>query len=309
MQPELSLRPAQLRLVAEIAEHGQLQLAAAEIAVTQPAASRMLSEIERVVGTALFLRHPKGMEPTAVGHAVAKRARAMLREMRDLGHEVQILRAGRGGSVHVGAVTGPAVGYLVPAIQSIKANAPEADITVDVAPSRQLLRDLASGRLDFALARFLPDFDSRDFDVEPVRDEKVSLLVRCDHPLSSALSVALADLAGFEWVMQESGAPIREAMNNAFGSSGLRAPGNIVNSSSLLLMIAYLSRTEAIAPVSEEVVQLLVGEPVNAGFTTLSLDQQIRVSPYFLLSLRDRPLSPLAQRLKDVVLLESRGPR
>lgn len=309
MQAELSLKPAQLRLVAEIAEHGQLQLAAAEIAVTQPAASRMLAQIERAVGAALFLRHPKGMEPTAVGLAVAKRARAMLREMRDLGHEVAILRAGRGGSVHVGAVTGPAVGYLVPAIQSIKANASGADITVDVAPSRQLLRDLASGRLDFALARFLPEFDSRDFDVEPVRDEKVSLLVRRDHPLRATPSVALSALAGYEWVMQESGAPIREAMNNAFGSAGLSAPGNIVNSSSLLLMIAYLSRTDAIAPVSEEVVQLLVSAPVSAGFVTLRLDRPIRVSPYFLLSLRDRPLSPLAQRLKDVVLQESRAAR
>lgn len=309
MLADLTLKPTQLRLVAEIAEHGQLQLAAAEVAITQPAASRMLSEIERMVGTALFLRHPKGMEPTAVGLAVAKRARTMLREMRDLGHEVAILRAGRGGSVHVGAVTGPAVGYLVPAIQSIKANAPGADITVDVAPSRQLLRDLASGRLDFALARFLPEFDSRDFDVEPVRDEKVSLLVRRDHPLRSAPSVALSALAGNEWVMQESGAPIREAMNNAFGSAGLSPPGNIVNSSSLLLMIAYLSRTDAIAPVSEEVVQLLVNAPVSAGFATLRLDRSIRVSPYFLLSLRNRPLSPLAQRLKDVVLRESRAAR
>ncbi|WP_347311239.1 LysR family transcriptional regulator [Defluviimonas sp. SAOS-178_SWC] len=309
MQPELTLKPTQLRLVTEIAEHGQLQLAANEIKVTQPAASRMLSEIERAVGAALFVRHPKGMEPTAVGHAVAKRARAMLRELHDLGHEVAILRAGRGGSVHVGAVTGPAVGYLVPAIQSIKANAPEAEITVDVAPSRQLLRDLAAGRLDFALARFLPDIESRDFDVEPMRDEKVSLLVRRDHPLSSVASVSLADLASYEWVMQERGAPIREAMNNAFGLAGLRAPGNIVNSSSLLLMIAYLTRTDAIAPVSEEVVQLLVGEPVSAGFTTLSLDQTIRVSPYFFLSLRDRPLSPLGLHLKDAVLLESRGGR
>lgn len=64
-----------------------------------------------------------------------------------------------------------------------------------------------------------------------------------------------------------------------------------------------------IAPVSERVVQLLVSGRVNAGFATRRVDRPIRASPHFLLSLRDRPQSPLAQRLKDVVPLDSRATR
>ncbi|MFZ0099530.1 MAG: LysR family transcriptional regulator, partial [Gemmobacter sp.] len=117
---QLNLKPAQLRLIVEVAESGQLQMAAAATSMTQPAASRMLAEIERAVGAPLFLRQPKGMELTEIGAVMVRRARAMLREMRSMAAEVQALREGQGGAVRVGAVTGPAVGYLVHAIRAIK---------------------------------------------------------------------------------------------------------------------------------------------------------------------------------------------
>lgn len=302
---QLSLKPAQLRLIVEIAQSGQLQLAAAAASMTQPAASRMLAEIERAAGAPLFLRQPKGMEPTEIGAVMVRRARAMLREMRSMATEVQALREGHGGAVRVGAVTGPAVGYIVPAIREIKREAPDAEITVDVLPSRDLLRQLTAGEMDFALARVLPEFDSRDFDIHPMRDEKVAMLVRAGHPLARAARVTFTELTDYEWIMQERGAPIREATLDAFGAVGLAEPKNIVNSPSLLLMIAYLSKSDAIAGMSEEVAQLLTQPPVGAGFAVLTLPREVRVSSYYMLSLKRRPLSPVAARLRELVIAHS----
>lgn len=304
-QIQLSLKPAQLRLIVEIAQSGQLQLAAAAASVTQPAASRMLAEIERAAGAPLFLRQPKGMEPTEIGAVMVRRARAMLREMRSMTDEVQALRDGHGGAVRVGAVTGPAVGYIVPAIREIKREAPDAEITVDVLPSRDLLRQLTAGEMDFALARVLPEFDSRDFNIHPMRDEKVAMLVRAGHPLARSPRVTFTELTDYEWIMQERGAPIREATLEAFGAVGLAEPKNIVNSPSLLLMIAYLSKSDAIAGMSEEVAQLLTQPPVGAGFAVLTLPREVRVSPYYMLSLKRRPLSPVAARLRELVIAHS----
>ena len=72
-----------------------LGIAADEMAMTQPAASRMLSEIEQTIGTRLFIRHAKGMEPTLVGQAVARRAHNLLVELRDLAREVGELKRRR----------------------------------------------------------------------------------------------------------------------------------------------------------------------------------------------------------------------
>ncbi|MDQ7261100.1 LysR family transcriptional regulator [Paracoccus sp. PS-1] len=304
----LMLKPAQLRLLQQIAETGQLQLAAERVGMTQPAASRMLAEIENQVGAQLFLRQPKGMEPTEIGRAVLRRARVILREMVSMASDVQALREGFGGTLRVGAVTGPAVSYLVSAIREIKEGAPDADITVDVMPSRELLQHLAAGEMDFVLARILPEFDSRDFNILPMRDEKVAFLVRASHPLSRSASVTLTELAGQEWIMQSRGAPIREAALAAFANVGLAEPRNIVNSPSLLLTIAYLAQGDAVAPMSEEVAELLIRPPVGAGFAMLPVPHEIRVSPYYLLDLKRRPLSPLAMRLREKLVALSKSP-
>ncbi len=303
----LLLKPAQLRLIQQIAEHGQLQLAAETIGMTQPAASRMLAEAECLIGAQLFIRQPKGMEPTEIGHAVLRRTNAILHEMFSLAADVSALRSGAGGAVRVGAVTGPAVSYLVSAIREIKRDTPGADITVDIMPSRELLGYLAAGEMDLVLARILPEFDSHDFNILPMQDEKVRFLVRAGHPLSGAASVTMPELAGQEWIMQQRGAPIREAALAAFADVGLTEPQNIVSSPSLLLTIAYLAQSDAVAPMSREVAELLVRPPVAAGFAILPVAQDIRVSPYYLLDLKRRPLSPLATRLRDRLAALSGG--
>lgn len=299
---EPGLKPAQMRLILSVARHGQLQRAAEELALTQPAASRMLTEVERTLRVPLFHRHAKGMTPTEAGALVFRRARAALYEIGAITTELDDLKVGRAGSVRVGSVTGPAVGVLVPAIRTVKREAPGAAITVDVAPSRQLIADLVDGRLDFALARILPEHDSRLFDAKPMQDERVALLVRAGHPLARAGRVTLTELHDFEWVMQERGAPIREAMLEAFAGVGLGEPRDSVNSSSLVFTIGYLARSDAIAPVSREVAELLHGTQPAPRMAELRLQRSLRVSPYFLLTLRARPLSPLAERLRDAVL-------
>ncbi|MFT3834155.1 MAG: LysR family transcriptional regulator [Micropruina sp.] len=119
------LKLSHLRLVAAIAEHGQIQMAAQALTLTQPAASRALAEIEKLVGAPLFERHPRGMTPTTLGAIFVRRAHAMLMEMQDLSHELQAEREGRSGLVQIGAVTGPAVACLVPAARKLKADNPK----------------------------------------------------------------------------------------------------------------------------------------------------------------------------------------
>ncbi|MBM3606435.1 MAG: LysR family transcriptional regulator [Alphaproteobacteria bacterium] len=303
----LMLRPAQLRLIQEIAEAGQLQQAALSCGLTQPAASRMLAEIERQLGAALFLRQPKGMAPTEIGANVLRRAGVILHEMQAMASDVRSLSAGLAGAVHVGAVTGPAVDYLVSAIREVKQLAPRADVTVDVMPSRELLNQLIAGEMDFVLARILPEFDGREFLIQPMRDEKVSFCVRAGHPLNHGHPVALEDLRDQEWIMQQRGAPIREATLDAFAAEGAAEPQNVVNSPSLLFTISYLAQSDAVAPLSDEVVQLLMRPPVSASFARLKVSRQISVPPYYLLSLKRRPPSPLAQRLREMVIEKARA--
>lgn len=295
------LKINQLRLICAIAEHGQLGLAANEIAITQPAASRMLSEIESTMQAKLFERLPKGMELTLIGHRVAQRAHNMLVELRDMSRDVDEMQRGDRGIVSVGAVTGAAVGFVIPAIRQLKATSPKTEINVNVDTSDILVQDLIVGKNDFVLARLLSQFDTNDFEIYPAKSEQVKLIVREDHPMANAKQVSLKDLTAYEWVIQSQRAPMSEAVNNAFLNAGLRPPESITNTTSLLVMMSILISSSAIAPLASEVAELLV-KKLDARLKVLKLQEPVEMSPYFLLQIKGRQLSPAAERLRALVI-------
>ena len=296
------LKAPHLRLILKIAETGQLQIAASTLAMSQPAASRILAEIEAGTGSPLFVRHPKGMEPTPVGEAFVKHARAILAEFQNLESEVEGISLGNAGEVRVGSVTGPAVGCLVPAILEIKEKAPGIELTVEVGPSAALVRGLGEGRFDFVIGRLPPDQDSRAYRVLPARLEVVSLVVRKSHPLAGRRQVPLADVFDYDCVIQERGTPIRQAVENAFHAAGLSMPPRITNTSSLLVMLAMVERSDAIATLSEEVAGLLTRDSIGARLVPLDLAQTITVSPYFIIQNRMQQLTRAASRVLEEIL-------
>ncbi|QPM90843.1 LysR family transcriptional regulator [Pseudooceanicola algae] len=296
------LKPIHLRLVTEIARQQKLQLAAAELAISQPAASRMLAEIEQEAGAPLFIRHPRWMEPTAVGTVFLRHIRVILAELDSLQTEVENLNIGQSGEVRVGAVTGPAMGYLMPAIRRIKEQSPDVEATIEVGPSTQLVRGLKEGRFDFIIARLAATEEHGEFHVYPARSENVALMVRSAHPLAGRRALSLEDVARYEWVVQERGSPIRQAVEDAFLQIGRPVPRNVNNSSSLLVVLALLSRSDVISPQSEEVAEILTHESLGAKLAVLDLDLEIRVSPYFVLHNRGQQLPRIADRVLQEVL-------
>ncbi len=293
------LKPSHLRLIRAINDCGKLQLAADAVGMSQPAASRLLSDIETDAGGALFDRLPRGMVPTAAGAAFVRRARVILAEVDALDSEVEQLRTGLAGTVRVGAVTGPAVGALVPALTMMRQKAPEIQPTVEVAPSVTLIRGLEEGRFDFVLARLGSDNDTRSFHAYPGRTEEVSLVVRSAHPLAGQI-VSLSDILPFEFVIQEPGSPIRTALENSFLEHRLPTPSKVTNSSSLLIALSYIAGTDAIAPQTREVAQLLTR--TNSRLSIIGIKEDIIVSSFLVLHHRHHPLSPLAKNLLDEVL-------
>lgn len=295
------------RLILAIRESGQLALAAEQLSMTQPAASRMLAGIERAIGAPVFVRHPKGMTPTPVGEILARNALGLINSLDQTLSEVQAVGLGRAGTARVGAVTGSAVAFVVPAIQQLKKSAAKADIHVDVAPSDVLIAGLLRGEYDFVLSRIPPGTDARQFAVRRGRVEVIRFLVRENHPLSGRGALKLGDLAGFEWVIQAPHTPMRQAVEEAFVGQGIPLPDEIVNTTSLLVMIAYLSSSDAIGPISLEVADLLGRRGIGSGLTALELEEPIIVNPYHLVSRKNQIISPLALKLRDLVIAAMSG--
>lgn len=290
-----------LRLINAINELGQLSAAAERLSITQPAASRMLADVEAMVEQPLFFRDAKGMTPTPIGEVLIRHTAYLLRSLTATANEVDAFSAGKTGSVRVGSVTGAAVAYVVTSVQKLKHDASGADINISVAPSETLIQGLLNGEFDFVLSRVPPTHDRRQFDFMHGRSETVHFLVRPEHPLLSVKNKRLEHLRNFSWVIQGPGTPMREAVEQAFIERTIPLPDEIVNTTSLLVMIAYLQTSDAISPVSSEVADLLLSSKAG-GMAIIRFSDPITIEPYHLIQKKDQLVSPLASRLRDLVI-------
>src|SRR3982751_6362573 len=101
------LKPRQLLLLVALDDEGSIHRAAHVLNMTQPAASKLLKDLEDVLEVALFERMPRGMRPTWFGETMIRHARVALTSLDHAHDELIALKAGSFGQVSVGAITSP----------------------------------------------------------------------------------------------------------------------------------------------------------------------------------------------------------
>ncbi|WP_295072346.1 LysR family transcriptional regulator [Tabrizicola sp.] len=293
------LKPVQLRLLAELSQVGALGVAAARIGVAQPAASRLLAEMEELLGLPLHERQGRGLRLTEVGLALARRAARIEIELADAARELAEAATGRAGVVRVGAVTGPALSLVMPVLIALQRELPEFRAEVTVATSLNLCEQLRDGRLDFALARLSPgetQLEARVLAVEPL-----SLVVRRGHPLLVRPILSLDDLMSYDWVMGDDETLLTQTVVSRLTELGLPQPKRRISTSSFLFTLALLNQTDAIAPLATPVVDSFAGNP-SVPFVSLPIDLGLAVAPFSLVTRAGAQMTPSAQRLIEAVL-------
>ena len=296
------LKISHLRLLAALAETGQIGQAAAQIGVTQPAASRLLAEVERIVGSPVHLRSGRGITLTAVGVALATRAQRVQMELRDAAREMAEIAAGGAGHVRIGAVTGPALDRVLPTLRTVRLAQPQVTAEVIVATSDILCQQLLSGRIDFAIGR-LPEGPERHLlQIIPIAAEPVSLVVRRGHPLDRGRPIEKMDLLTYDWVMPGPESILCRAVLARLSEHGMSHPPQRLATASFLLTLALLQQSNAIAPLARAVADTFAGSP-EAAYIQLPIDLGIEVPPFGLMTRRNMVLTPVAQRLVELILV------
>ena len=296
------LKMTHFRLFAVLAQTGQISAAAATLAISQPAASRLAAEAERITGVTLYERTSHGIMLTAPGRAFANRARRLLREVDDAERELGEILQGNAGTVHIGSVTGPAFEHVLPAIRQACVHLPRVKVNVEVSTSDVLNAGLVEGNLDFILARLPAGRDPRQFEARFIGPEPVSLIVRREHPLLRRPEAAMQRLMEFDWVLPPEGALLRTTVENALLARGMPLPAKMLSTSSFLLTIVTVNQTNAIAPVAASVALFFASQSgMGSAIRELSVDLSLEVPPYALITMADRELTPAAKAMYGLI--------
>jgi DNA-binding transcriptional LysR family regulator len=293
------LKLSHLRLMAALAETEQLTQAAASIGISQPAASRLVTEIERIIGTPVHERTGRGIGLTTTGRALALRAQRVRLELDDAARDLAEVAAGGVGHVRIGTVTGAALDRVLPALQHERSNHPSVTVEVVVAASDALCNQLLSGQLDFALGR-LPQEQAQMLSYRVMEAEPLALITRRDHPLLSGGLTPEAVLA-HDWLMPGPDSLMTRTVLARLQALGLPPPRLRVSTTSFMLTLALLQTSNDVATVARATARELASGP-NAALAILPLDLGITVEPYGMILRQGVSLTPAAQRLADRVM-------
>ncbi len=145
----LSLK--QFRYFEALARLGHFGRAAEVCAISQPALSMQIKEMEAALGTALFERGPRQVRLTHFGEAFALRVREILRSVDELSDLARAAQEGLVGRLRIGVI--PTVApYLLPSLMATLARQYAGlEIHVRETVTPRLMQELAEGRLDTAI--------------------------------------------------------------------------------------------------------------------------------------------------------------
>lgn len=289
-----NLKLRHLQLLVALDEFRHLGRCAEFLSVSQPAVSRMLAEVESMLGLALFDRSTRGTEPTAAGLPVLRFARGVLAQYERTRDEIAAAASGAVGRVRVGAMP-VAIPVLLPrATDSLKALSARATVLVEEGDLTRLLPKLRLGELDFLVSRLEPGYAAPDLETEALYADPMRAVVAPDHPLARKRRPGWADLAAMPCVVPPPWASLRVKLEQQCFRHGLQPSADLVESSSYLTTLAFLGQRAAAGFLAESVARHFA----EAGLChVLALDLALDVPPVGLIALRGARLGPAATQL------------
>ncbi|RJG11010.1 pca operon transcription factor PcaQ [Pseudomonas cavernicola] len=244
----------------EVARQGSLARAADKLAVSQPAISKTLKELEQLLAASLFERSKSGVSLTEAGMAFLRYAGPCVQALRD---GVNSLRAGEyeSGVVRLGVLS-TVESLLVPeVVRRLHERHPALVVSVVTGPSAYLLSQLRVGDLDLVAGRMTDSPLIQGLTFEHLYSESMTLVVRAGHPLLAG-PLDRSSLEDFPLVLPLAGTTIRKFADSLIVQCGISQPRQRLETLSVALSRRYVLCSDAIwiAPFDAVRLDLRRGE-------------------------------------------------
>lgn len=297
----------QLQVFVMIADAGGVGRAAERLALSQPAVTKTLHELEQAVGSALMRRSGRGLALTPAGEAFLLRARRVMVELRRSTEELADLAGARRGHVTVGSLIAASALMLPRAILRLKSVRPGLTVAVreDVFP--RLIPALLSGDLDLVVGRLPDRIDDVRLEQIVLTDDPVLVIARSDHPAHELLRSddpeRFRRLARFPWILPPPQTLLRREVESALDQMDLATPENCVESVSFLTNRALMLESDFIGflPAHVAATDIRLG-----ALAALPIPLAMPGRPIGILRCREEAMTPAAlillQCLKQVAV-------
>ncbi len=206
----------QIRSLVAIAGSPSIEAAARHLEVSQPSLYRPARDLERELRRSLYHRTAQGVTTNAQGAELARRFQVALREIE---YGLEELYAANGSVVSrivVGNIPHSGERILSAAAEAFLASYPTARVQVVDGHYDLLLDELRAGRLDLLFGVLRRPAWAVDVAEELLFENPYVVVARARHPLTRLKRIGPRELARYDWIMPEAGAPRRQAFERMF---------------------------------------------------------------------------------------------
>lgn len=247
----LSVGRQKLLVFLELAEQHNMAAVAQSLAISQPAVSQSLRDIEDSIGVKLFKRTARGIVPTPLGAVLALHLKRALSELRIAEDEIGFLKSLVQGNVAIGSLSVGRARLLPRAITRLLTMFPNVSVATEEGTFEHLATRLRAGEIDFILGALRPPEQTVGFTREIIAYDTMTIVVRADHPVLRRKTISPSDLAAMSWILPRHGAPTRELLEASFLRRKLGRPKVRVETADLAVTFGIVMQSDMATAVSE----------------------------------------------------------
>jgi len=229
----------QMEYVVAVAEHRQFSEAARRLAVSQPALSKQIKEVEESLGVAIFERARPRLLITADGKRVVEQCRRVLREAEELAAIARAMGGPLERRLELGVIPTIAPFMLPSLMDALKAQHPRLEIVLHEGLTDDLVLQARQGELDLLLLA-LP-VDDEGLDGVALFEEPFVLVAPRGHALAKTEAATREELRGTSLLLMEEGHCFRAHALDVCSSAGAREDHSIRSASipTMALMVEH----------------------------------------------------------------------
>jgi DNA-binding transcriptional LysR family regulator len=201
----------QLEVFLAVARTQNISRAAEALAMSQSAVSGSLSDLEGHFDIQLFDRIGKRIQLNEFGRALRPRAEALLEQAVDL--ENAFRNHTDIGRLQIGATLTIGNYLAVELMARFMREQPEAQITLEVANTQEIVNKIVNFELDIALVE--GELSHPELEITPWHEDELIVFCSPQHPLAAKTSLTDGDLLEATWILREMGSGTRQTFDRA----------------------------------------------------------------------------------------------
>jgi DNA-binding transcriptional LysR family regulator len=234
------LRLKDLHTLQTVAEVGSMAKASERLALSQPAISKAVSDMEHVLGAPLLERSSRGVELTECGRLLVERTRVVFDEITQGVSDIDRVSDPSRGNVKIGT-TEPVAGVVSEFIIRLASKYPHLTYDVMISDLDTLIGELRQRTRDVVITRWAPPPIADDLAVQTLFKSSLAVMAGQGHPLLRRKKLSLGNLLDERWTLSPPDSFLGRVVIDLFRRRNLPLPPAVVTTISIHMRLELLT--------------------------------------------------------------------